>query len=164
MKLIVVRILWVVLLTIIAIGSLIVLFGLRPILVEFNFPIGRIPEEEAFKRFFSTRPSSIEVLEYGGRRYTLGGGSYALVFRISEAELQRFLEKEGFKRLDIQNDLAGWSLESVITSITRLIKWQISIKPSFDWYEKKTEVTAARVFYDREKTLAVFLGEGRYPK
>jgi len=120
--------------------------------------------ERLFDRFFSGKPFPAEVVEYGFDQTFLGDGSYVIVFRMSEEDLRRFLENQGFEATGIETEPGHWRLDLVNSIIGSVIKMKVQIDPVFECYAKKTDRTSGRVYYDKARSLAVFVGRGRYPR
>jgi hypothetical protein len=118
--------------------------------------------ELGFSGFFSTKPPSVRVLQYGYGRSLSGGGSYVLVFEVSRNDLVEMMEQEGYKAVDINSDPGSWRLSLCNTIIAQLSRQKLEIDASFLCFAKINERSHARVFYDQQKGLAVFLGRGGY--
>lgn len=126
--------------------------------------MNRKRDDAPFQKFFSAKPLSAVVVEYGYDRTMLGDGSYAILFTIQQKELDGFLRAEGYGRVDAKSNPNIWRLELVNSITDRLLKSEFNVKSSFDCYERTTDQTRARVFFDQDRQWALFLGFGRYPR
>jgi hypothetical protein len=134
------------------------------ILVNAYFRDSGNREEKAFKRFFNSMPSSVQLVAYGEDRDVFGGGAYALIFRIPETDLRGILERQEYKAIAIETDPGNWRLDFCNDILRRIGKVDFRIDPTFDCYSKTSGRTSVRVFYDKNRSMAVFLGTGKFPK
>lgn len=128
------------------------------------FPMGAQKKKQAFAKFFTVVPTSVEIITSGYDRDLSGHGSYVLIFRMPESELRELLEKQGFVPVGIETDPAHWRLDLCNSVSKRLVKTDIQINPSFDCFSKNNSTNSARVFYDKSQNVAILVAFGKYTK
>lgn len=115
-----------------------------------------------FQAFFSERPPSVQVLAYGYSRGIASGGRNVLLFRVSEEVLLKMMQQEAYGSVAINSEPSLWRPSLYNPTIAELSHEKLEVDASFDCYSKSTATNRARVFYDPQRSLAVFVGYGTY--
>lgn len=134
------------------------------ILISVLLGMRSMAKERAFERLIAKKPVSVELVAYGQRRSVFNNGAYVITFIITEQELLKLTSQQSYVPVDIEPDPVQWNLELCNSVIKSLGILDTKIDASFDCYSKNTTWTQRRIFFDKKKELAVFIGCGNYSK
>jgi len=134
-------------------------FPLLLLLLVIGYYLKRAQDEAwVFEKCFSSRPESVRVVAVGYDRDIFGHSWYVIAFTISEHDIQRLVANQGYAATGISTDPGHWRLDLCNSVFKRLAKVDIQIDPTFLCYSRESEQNHARVFYDRNRNLAVVIG------